>query len=116
MDILIKFILSVSGLSWIITKSILFKGFRQNVTRGLNKYIGDRFLKSMDYKPKKYNKVIAYMWWLLDELINCSGCFGFWAGILFCPYHSTPFDYLKHGCIGAISAMILIRYSEKLKK
>ena len=119
MDTLIKFILSSAGLSWIITKSIIFKGLRQRISRIFNNYIGGsvekRFHESimnLDYKPKKYNKIIAYALWLLDELLNCSGCMGFWTGILFCPDHTTPLNYFKHGCISAISALILILYSD----
>ncbi len=122
MHILIQFILSSAGLSWILTKSILFNSIRQWITRKHKSYKG--FIPTIQQPTEEYltgapshkkNPILKKIWWFIDEVMNCSGCMGFWAGVLFCPEYAL-LNFFQYGFIGAISSLILIRLSEFLRK
>lgn len=123
MDILIKLIFSAAGFSWILTMSKLFKSTREWITRKHKMYTPpvevlfaqaetEKGVIPLTFMQKKYKR----FWWFWNELMNCSGCMGFWGGVIFCPDRSQWWNHLTYGCIGAISALILLRYSENIKK
>lgn len=85
-----KFI-AIVGLTWIITESKIFKPFREYISK--------------KNKSKK-NVFINF----LDSILNCSGCFGFWAALMV--YFVRDIEliiYLLNGSILSIFALSLLK-------
>lgn len=88
---LIVFILSSSGLSWIITRSKLFQSIREFFSK-----------KSINNETNKF-------YWFISSILSCWGCFGFYSG-LFCYPFLYPIDsvMILFGFIGSVSSLIII--------
>jgi hypothetical protein len=109
MEILLKFILATAGLTWILGKSRLFRGFREYLTYSSDLY-NDVLLKSKTGRTK-CNILLAKVFYFFSELLKCSGCLGTWCGLLVSIAMFQRFD-LMYMFVGAISSLVLI---EKIK-
>lgn len=95
MEELIIFILSTAGLSWIVVKSKIFKSLREKIS---------------SIRINSPNFVLNY----LDQVLNCSGCFGVWSGIIsyMLVYQVVTIEAAAFACSGSIISMM----SDKLLK
>ena len=96
MQDLLIFIFSVSGLSWIVTKSTILKPFREYITT----------------KRIKYNFGVLVF---IDKLLNCYGCFGFWSGIICYELQKYHCDII-YAFAGSMVSLLLIGLFNFLEK
>jgi len=94
------FIFSVAGLTWIFTSSKIFKPLREKVS-----------LKRQSAKGWWIK-----LWLFLEGVLNCDGCFGFWASFVIYLLQKVKLEILLYAFIGAISSLILIGLTKFLEK
>lgn len=106
MENLILFILSTSGLTWILVKSKLFKPLREYFTLNYNNQINNIELKGFN----SYRGVKLYMSYFLNSIFNCEGCMGFWSGLFsyLIIYGNISIKILPYSFAGSIISLILI--------
>jgi len=113
MQELLVFILSVSGLSWIVTKSKVFKPLRESVSF-------KRKIYQLEPKAVEINSLMSRMklsfFLTLEQLLNCYGCFGFWAGIVCYELQKYNVNILLYAFAGSISSLIIIELIKLLEK
>ncbi len=102
---LLVFILSTAGLSWIFTKSKIFKPLREKIT--LRKQIYEITKKSIITELAN-NKLNLKLYTFLDNILNCHGCFGFWAGLICYLLMLLNLEIILYAFIGSISSLLLI--------
>ena len=93
------FILATAGLVWILNKSKLFKSWREYLSR-----------KNKEKLEKNY------LWWFLDSIHLCSGCMGFWAGIIVYVIQKNKVDFLLYMLLAAISSVFIISLWQKIER
>lgn len=105
MENLLIFILSVSGFSWIVTRSKIFKPLREKVSHKKNIY--EIAVKSTMMKCVNNNfKLKAFTF--MDGLMECWGCFGFWAGIACYLIQLYGINIILYAFVGSISSLLVI--------
>ncbi len=93
---LLIFTLSTAGLSFAVTRTYLFKGMRE--------YISDK-------AQIKNTKV----WLLLESLVTCSFCVGFWAGIMmYFLIYIISAEALYFPFMGAMVSLLIVELSKKI--
>lgn len=102
---LILFILAVSGLSWVVTRSIIFRPIRE--------FVSGRKIK---LEKDGSAKVRIYLYSQLRELLNCYKCFGFWGGIACYSMTVLGVDFLLYAFAGVASSAILVYFIVSLEK
>lgn len=107
------FILSTSGFAWGVTRSKLFKSIRETVSYKVN--LLNIAVKSTQLKS--FSNTVKYkFYWLLDSVLNCGGCFGFWAGIIIYQLMEYKVYVLVYAFIGAIVSLFIISFINFLDK
>lgn len=113
MEFMTIFILSTSGLTWILTKSKLFKSYREHLTRKLD------FYNAAIINFRSITNSIKYgFYWMFDSLFSCSGCMGFWSGILnyLLIYQKMDIKLIAFGFAGSVISLIMIQLYDFLRK
>jgi len=100
---LLIFILSSAGLSWIVTRSKVFKGTREKISFKKQVYEIAVVDKNTFLRNLKMNIFL-----FLENVTNCFGCFGFWAGIICYLLQKCNCEILLFAFIGAIASLLLI--------
>lgn len=111
MLLLIKFIFASAGLSWIVVRSNIFKPFREYITKERKVY---QALSVTNQRLRFKSHVL----WFLDSILNCSGCFSFWAcqPIFFLLFSFKWQEFIIHILIGTIAPSIIINFWQFLRK
>lgn len=104
MDLLIL-ILSSAGLSWIVTKGKICKSFREKVS--YKKSIYDICVKSTELRSFG-NSTKRRLFVFLENILNCYGCFGFWAGMICYTLQKCNCEIVLFAFIGSIASLLLI--------
>ncbi len=109
---LIIFILSSSGLTWILCKSKLFKKMRESISLAYKESVKNMGSMTM-LKFFKYKFL-----WAINEIFNCPGCMGFWAGVVVYIIQNEEVKrvILCYGFMGSIASLIIIQFYEYLNR
>jgi len=105
MQDLIVFILAVSGLSWIVTRSIAFRSLREFVSHKKNVFtnaIKNTYMRSL------LNEAKLSFYTFLEGVLNCHGCFGFWAAFICYPLQKFGYNIILYTFIGSIASLLVI--------
>lgn len=87
MELLIKFLLSVTGLTLILTKSVLFKPTRE--------YVSSKYLL---IKLKHPCGIV----WFIDSILNCQMCCGLWVSIpIYCAFYGFDWYVILYMFMGS---------------
>jgi hypothetical protein len=110
---LIVFIFATAGLTWMLTRSKIFKPFREKITHKRN--IFNLSVKSTELKSRK-NTIKYKLYLFLDEMLGCYGCCGVWSGGIIYLLQKCNIEIVLYVCIGAISSQILVLLVQFLEK
>lgn len=102
---LLVFILSVSGLSWIVVRGKICKPLREKVSQ--KKAIYEICVKSTEMKSC-VNSFKLKVFTFFENILNCHGCFGFWAGLICYTLQKCNCEILLFAFIGSIASLLLI--------
>jgi hypothetical protein len=112
MEKLILFILATAGLSWILTKSKLFKPLREYLTGSYRDQIELVANEGLNF----IRGIKLYVLYFFDSIFGCEGCMGFWSGILNYLLIAKNIDLgiFVYGFTGSIASLIIIALFNKL--
>lgn len=113
MQELLVFILSVSGLSWILTKGSVFMPLRVRVTFKSEAYI--LLVKDPNTNTVK-NNFYRQIYWFLNSILNCHGCMALWSGLLCYGLHWIGLDVVVYGFAGVSASLLVISLIKFLDK
>ena len=113
MQLFLILILSISGLSWIVTQSKIFKAFREKITykRGLYEIA----VKSTTINCINSNTKLS-VYTFLDNILNCYGCFGFWSGAICYLLDFFHLDIVLMALSGTVISLIVIGFINFLNR
>jgi len=103
MQSLLIFILSVSGLSWIATRSKICKSLRERITFKKEVYEVMVAQKNTWFANLKVN-----FFMFLENIFNCYGCFGFWAGIICYVLQKCNAEIVLYAFAGSMASLLLV--------
>ncbi len=107
------FILATCGLSWTITRSELFKGYREYFSRKNDLYA--IAVKSTELRSIK-NKIKYKFYWFVSTLNNCYGCWGFWSGAGIYTVQKFNGTYVVYAFSGVSVSLIVIGLHKFLER
>jgi len=102
---LILFILAVSGLSWVVTRSVIFRPVREFVSG-----------RKISLEKDGALGVKYFFYSQLRELLNCYKCFGFWGGVACYSMMVLGVDFLLYAFAGVAASAILVSFIISLEK
>lgn len=75
-------------------------------------------MKSEFYKPRPGNKPTKKykVYWYVDSLLNCAGCFGFWAGIIVYLLQKYHCDIVLYALTSAFIGLIGININHLINR
>ena len=95
---MILFILSTCGLTYILTRSKVFKSTREGITR--------------KRKASPKNFIVSFF----DGMLGCYACTGFWAGGIIYGLQLLKIDFLLYMLTGSIVSLTAIEFILFLKR
>lgn len=78
----ILFMLSTTGMVFILVKSRLFCKVRCNITTKHEELKKDIALYRTDPENENYKSTRLTFWWFIDSIMNCDMCMSIWAAIV----------------------------------
>ena len=110
---LIIFILASAGLTWMLTRSKLFKPLREKIT--IKRQVLSISVKAIE--TKGFSTTIKHkFYWVLDELLGCYGCTGAWMGAIIYLLQKCNAEIIIYICIASITSQILVLLVQFLEK
>ena len=109
----VLFILATVGMSWTITRSMLFKSYREYFSRKEALY--SICVKSTETKSLK-NTIKYKFFWAISTLNDCYGCCGFWSGVGIYMVQKHNGEVIVYAFSGITGSLILIGLHKYLEK
>lgn len=107
------FIFASAGLTWILTRSKMFKPFREKITHKRNIFQ----ISTKSTEIKSFGNTIRYkIYWFFDEVLSCYGCAGVWCGAIVYFLQKCNAEIVLYVFISAILSQILVLLVQFLEK